>query len=202
VTQPDGLRLVVFDRTCRGRVLPGLGAIWRGGGGLYRALGRVDEAAGAASWAEALSWLANVGAPAPIVEVQVWSHGHPGAALLGHDALDARALSPAHPLHEALAAVRARFPQDGSGLWWFRTCESFAGDAGRSFARAWTRFFPCHAAGHTRRIGAIQGGLQVLAPPGPADPGHAAAFTAWPDPPRTVTCLHGRPARARGPGHQ
>jgi hypothetical protein len=201
---PAPLRLLVHDRTCRGQpMLPGLSHAWGAGSALYRGLGRLDASFGAASWAEALDWLATVGAGAPIAEVQFWGHGKWGRALIDRDVLDERTLTPGHPDHARLLAVRERLLPGDQGLWWFRTCETFGAAAGHRFASAFTRFLGCRAAGHTYVIGFVQSGLHSLAPgatpawsldeglpPGLASPDKAlaSAFTA----PNTVTCLHGR----------
>ena len=55
----DALRLVVFDATQRRRPPKALGLSWQYGTLLYRALGRVDAAYGATSFADALAWLAS-----------------------------------------------------------------------------------------------------------------------------------------------
>src|SRR5438552_2481660 len=94
------LRLLVYDRTCVGRrPWPGLSTAWRAGRSLYGALGRIDAACGAASWAEALDWLGSHAPEARIAEVQYWGHGTWGNARLGGEVLDRLALAPGH-VHE------------------------------------------------------------------------------------------------------
>jgi hypothetical protein len=201
-----GLRLLIYDRTCRGRHgLPGLSHAWGMGRHLYRGLGRIDAAFGAGSWGEALAWLIEVQAPGPIAEVQFWGHGHFGQALVAGEALDARALTPGHRHHEALARVRDRMLPGEAGLWWFRTCETFGGGQGHAFARAWADFFGCRAAGHTHVIGIWQSGLHSLlpgsAPSWSRDEGvaltdtgstRAAGLPSHPGAPNTVSFLTGR----------
>jgi len=198
---PRGLRLIVFDRTCRSARLP-LSRAWRAGSWLYRGLGRVDLVLGAASWEEALRWLAEARpTTAPIREVQIWSHGRWGRALLESDALDEEALLPGHRLHAGLQAVRERLRP--SSLWWFRTCETFGAVAGQRFARALVEFFGCRVAGHTHVIGFWQSGLHSLGPgeepgwstsegvvEGSAEEPQRAARSG-PAAPNTITCLHG-----------
>ena len=97
--------------------------------------------------------------------------------------------------------VRDRLLPDGEALWWFRTCETFGTETGQRFARAWTRFLGCRAAGHTYVIGAWQSGLHSLQPgetprwspeegvqPGPTP----RSLTSRPGAPNTITFLHGR----------
>ena len=53
----EALRLVVYDATQRQRRPRALGLSWQYGTHLYRALGRVDAAHGARSFADAFTWL-------------------------------------------------------------------------------------------------------------------------------------------------
>lgn len=194
---------MVYDETCRGRgALPGLTHSWIVGGALYRALGRLDAHRGVKSWAEALDWLATVEPGRPIGEIQYWGHGKWGCALVDGDVLDERALTRRHPLHDGLRRVRERVASEGA-LVWFRTCETFGAQRGRSFARAVSDFFGCRAAGHTYIIGPWQSGLHSLAAGDepswalheglvegtPADP--RRALWSGPREPNTITCLHG-----------
>lgn len=192
------LRLLVFDRTCRGRGgLPGLSHAWGAGRHLYRGLGRLDAGFGAATWTEALTWLARQGA-GPIAEIQFWGHGRWGQALIAGEALDLRALSPGHALHGPLGQVRARLAPDA--LWWFRTCETFGTEAGQRFAAAFAGHLGCRVAGHTHVIGVWQSGLHSLRPgetpswsitEGVRGPGPVAAPSRL-GAPNTISCLHGR----------
>lgn len=197
-----GLRLMLFDRTCRGRgFAPGLSHAWAGGGVLYRALGRIDGYFGARSWTEGLDWLVAAARTRPIAEIQFWGHGEWGGLWIDEELLDGRALEPGHYLHDRLAAVKRRLDRDAR--WWFRSCDVFGTAHGQAFARAWTRFFGCRAAGHTHQIMVWQSGLHELSPGDepawPVDEGvvdglwHAA--DSGPRVPRTITCLHNRVPR-------
>lgn len=201
----EGLRLMVYDRTCAGRWgLPGLTASWRVGSVLYRALGRLDDWRGVASWPEALDWLLARSVEQRIAEIQYWGHGTWGRALVDHESLDVQALAPRHPWRARLDALRERLVPGGEALWWFRTCETFGTARGHAFARAWTRFFGCRAAGHTYVIGPWQSGLHSLAPgeepswpvkeglPPGEEAGARTARMSGPREPNTITCLHGQ----------
>jgi len=205
MARPRGSRLMVYDRTCGGRWgLPGLTASWRAGSVLYRGLGRLDDWRGVASWPEALDWLLARSQDEPIAEIQYWGHGTWGCVLIDRKPLDVRALVPGHPWHERLAALRDRLVPGGDALWWFRTCETFGTARGHAFARAWTRFFGCRAAGHTYTIGPWQSGLHSLRPgevpswsveegiqPG-SDPARPTSLGSGPREPHTISCLGGR----------
>jgi len=193
------MRVLVYDRSCLGRG-GNLTPAWATGSLLYRALGRVDAACAAASWDEALAWLAS--RPAPIRELQYWGHGHWGNARIHDDVLDARALAPAHPLRAGLEALRAQLAPDP--LVWFRTCETLGARRGIDFAERLADFLGARVAGHTYIIGFHQSGLHALRPGTRADwspdegivegtaddPQRAKRSRPWA--PRTITCLHDR----------
>lgn len=199
------IRLMIYDSTCLGRIRTGgLSRIWRLGGAVYRALGRFDRVCGASSWAEALDFLATAGAPTRIAEIQFWGHGKWGAPRIGTEVLARPSLSAGHPLYEGLRAVRDRLVPGGQGLWWFRACETFGAIPGQEFARAFTEFFGCRAAGHTYIISFFQSGLHTLrpgeAPYWPTDEGlrrgtpeePLEAHPSTPGAPHTITCLRSR----------
>ncbi|MGE3456300.1 MAG: hypothetical protein AB7O24_14410, partial [Kofleriaceae bacterium] len=193
------LRLMLFDRTCRGDgVLPGLSRAWSVGGALYGALRRLDDWYGAATWSEGLDWLNDRSKTQPIAEVQFWGHGEWGCAYIEEQKLTIDALAPGHELHERLRLLKTRLIPGGKARWWFRTCETFGTAAGHEFARAWTRFFDCTAAGHTHTINILQSGLHTLAPDQeptwPVDegvvPGQPRGKTSGLFSPSTITCFH------------
>ena len=191
------LRLLVYDRTCAA-----LTTSWQVGGALYRALGRLDQSRGVSTWDEALEWLATVRPSERVAEIQYWGHGQWGRVLAAGAPLDLGALEPGHPWEPLLARIRARL-SGPEALWWFRTCETFGRAEGHAFARGWTSFFGCRAAGHTYVIGPLQSGLHSLRPGGVPDwplteglsrkdpDAQVAAWSSW-RAPNTITCLHGR----------
>ena len=206
--EPPPLRLMLYDRTCRGTFgRPGLTAAWQAGSVLYGALRRIDAWRGVASWAEGLDWLLAMSATRPIAEIQYWGHGEWGGVWIDDELLTVAALDEDHALFPRLAALRARLLPGGDARWWFRCCDVFGTQRGHDFARAWTRFFACRAAGHTHTINFLQSGLHQLGPTDepawPVDegvvPGLAHASPSSWTAPRTITCLHGDvpPERAR-----
>lgn len=198
---PEALRLVVFDATQRQRSPKALGLSWQYGTLLYRALGRVDAAYGATSFADALAWLAQHDASQPIGELQFWGHGKWGRIFIDSEALDRRVLDAGHPHHAAFRAVRERLAPDA--LLWFRTCETLGARAGQDFAAALGDATGARVAGHTYVINFFQSGLHCLRPGtaphwSPSEGlarGNAeqpeAALTSTPSAPNTITCLAG-----------
>ncbi len=191
------LKLMLYDRTCRGgRVMPGLSHAWSVGGMLYKRLHRIDAWYGAASWAEGLDWLLDASRGGSIAEIQFWGHGKWGGLWIEDELLTIAALEPDHVHHARLAAIKSRLAVDA--LWWFRSCDVFGTQRGHDFARAWTRFFGCRAAGHTYTINILQSGLRVLAPGAEPDwpldegvvPGLDHAATSSVLAPHTITCFH------------
>ncbi len=197
-----GLRLILFDRTCQNRAGIGLSRAWSSGSRWYSLMGRTDGAHGAPSFADGLAWLSTFRASEPIAEVQFWGHGKWGRIFIDREPLDRGALGPGHEHHHALCRLRERLLP--GALVWFRTCETFGAIAGHDFARAWTDFFGCRAAGHTFVIGYWQSGLHLLRPGdppswtidegltqgSPARPERAAV--SRPSQPNTITCWQGR----------
>jgi hypothetical protein len=193
------LRLMLYDRMCRGPGLSlGLSHAWSAGGVLYNILGRLDAWHGAATWAEGLDWLLEVSEDRPIAEIQFWGHGEWGGLWIDEERLTAAALAPGHPAYERLARLKARLVPGGEAMWWFRSCDVFGTQRGHDFARAWTRFFECRAAGHTHQIMFFQSGLHVLAPGEEPTwsvdegvvPGLFHASSSSFRAPHTITCLH------------
>lgn len=202
------MHLLVYDATGHGgaRVQPLLTTSWKLGSVLYQHHPtRVDEVFGATSWEEALAWLCSVRPRARIDSVQYWGHGLFGRVLIATDVLDIESLSPGHSRYLDLVALRQRVRGEQT-LFWFRTCATFGRPKGQAFARAWTRFFGCRAAGHTFVIGPLQSGLHSLrAGDEPSwsategvpqshhdkvdDPKTALTSSMWA--PHTITCLNG-----------
>lgn len=197
----EALRLVIFDATQRRRPPKALGLSWQYGTLLYRALGRVDAAYGATSFADALAWLGRHENSRPIREVQFWGHGKWGRIFIDSEALDRRVLSAEHPHHAAFQAVRERLVPEA--LLWFRTCETLGARAGQDFAEALGDATGARVAGHTYVINFFQSGLHCLhpgtAPHWSPTEGLArgsaeepeAALTSTPSAPNTITCLAG-----------
>lgn len=124
---------------------------------LMRATGAIDAFHAANSFEEALTWLQ--AKKTPVDSVQYFGHGSAGYVWCG-----TQWLTPRH-----LLMLRGVVKE--TGHIWFRTCSSFQGKAGHDFALRVTRYAGCAAAGHTRIIGVVQGGLRVL---------HAGQLPHWP----------------------
>jgi hypothetical protein len=197
----DALKLVVYDATQRSRSPRALGLSWQYGAQLYRALGRVDAAYGASSFADAFTWLSREQASRPIAEVQFWGHGKWGRIFIDSEVLDRSVLKPGHAHFAGFEALRAPLTPDA--LLWFRTCETLGACAGHDFAKALGDATGARVAGHSYVIGFLQSGLHCLRPGHAPDwstseglsrgtperPEQAHASSA--DAPNTSTCLTG-----------
>jgi Domain of unknown function (DUF4347) len=198
----DALRLVVYDATQRSRRPRALGLSWQYGTQVYRALGRVDGAYGARTFAEAFAWLASHEASRAIAELQFWGHGKWGSVFIDREPFDRDLLRSGHVHHSAFNAFRERLT--GDALIWFRTCETLGARRGQDFAAALGDATGARIAGHTFVIGFYQSGLHCLRPgqaPRWSDTeglarGSAslpeAALSSSPNAPNTITCLTGK----------
>lgn len=197
------LRLVVYDRTCRGRGLwPGLTHSWVVGSRLYQLRNQIDLSFGAAAFVEALTWLASVQPTRRIAEIQYWGHGKWGQIHCNGNAWGERALLRAHEWAPLLDRIRSRL-SGPEALLWLRTCESFGAQRGQSFAAALAERMGCKVAGHTYIIGPFQSGLHTLQPGQPAHwpveegiregtpQAPQRAFWSTPFAPHTIHCLQG-----------
>ncbi|HEU0031938.1 MAG TPA: hypothetical protein VFQ53_15000 [Kofleriaceae bacterium] len=192
------MRVLVYDRTCDGR-LGGLSRAWSLGSHLYRGLRRIDAAQGFDTWEAALDWVATL--PEPVEELQYWGHGKWGCALVDSTVLDADALRPTSHLRRRMDALKAQLAPDA--LVWFRTCETFGAQRGIDFAERLADFLGARVAGHTYVIHFHQSGLHGLVPGARADwspeeglaegtpeqPVRAKSSAPWAT--RTVSCLAG-----------
>lgn len=189
------MRLLVYDKTCKGGNGGNLTYAWSAGSKLYKGLQRVDAAHGVTSWDEALDWIASH--KEPIDEIQYWGHGKWGYALVDDDRLDASSL--VGPRRAKLEAVRERLTPNA--LLWFRCCEVFGANRGIDFAERLADFLGARVAGHTYIIGFHQSGLHGLSPGVRADwspeegivegTADAPVQGKWSKPwaPRTISCL-------------
>lgn len=200
VRMSDGLRLMIYDATCRGRIA-GLSHVWQAGAGLYRTLDRLEASLGATSWEQALRWLATHEPAHPIDEIQFWGHGKWGAVKIDDEQLSEKSLDAGHSHRRLLDAVRERMRPESQ--WWFRTCETFGAVEGQRFAQRFADHFGCTVAGHTFIVAFWQSGLHALQPGNaphwsntegiksgtPEAPESAHWSRAWR--PNTISCLRG-----------
>lgn len=181
------MKVMIYDAT---DTQPGLelSDAWRVGSWLYRSMKRIDRCLGATSWAEALDWLTIAGDAEGLDEVQFWGHGSPGNVWLAGKSLNV----------DALSRVRMK----PNGLFWLRTCASFAGHPGHQLAKRMVGVLGCRVAAHTYNIGLWHSGLRSLHPGADgavAEPswsqeeGIKDGKTKWsrPGAPNTITFLHG-----------
>jgi hypothetical protein len=153
------VRLLVYDKTCKGGNGGNLTYAWAAGSKLYKGLGRIDAMKGVTSWDEAFDWI--LAQNETIDEIQYWGHGKWGYALVDGDRFDVSSLqSGAH--RAKLEAIAERLSPDA--LFWFRCCEVFGANRGIDFAERLADFLGARVAGHTYIIGFHQSGLHGLAP--------------------------------------
>lgn len=148
------MRVTVYDKN------PGPGVdqwflkmTWLIGCWLQKLFGAVDEYKGVSSWEEAHQWLMSLN---QIESLQYWGHGSPGAVWISQKLITAK----------QWASLRDRMMP--SSLIWFRTCSTFQGLKGITYAKEVANGLGCTAAGHTRIIGPLQGGLHTIGPNAPA----------------------------------
>jgi hypothetical protein len=172
-------RVIIYDASGAKPDLE-LSDTWWLGARLFKALRRADHIIEARAWGDVVEGLRQF---SRVDEVQYWGHGSPGNVWLGNERLG--------------ADVLARLP--AIGTLWLRTCSTFHGAAGQTFAEWLAMRTRARVAGHTYIIGPWQSGLRTLRPGavpdwkmsegrGRGDDGRIA----WSGPlqPRTVTCLH------------
>ena len=148
------MKVVVYDNK------PGVGfqqwclkTSWFLGCWFQKLFGKVDAYYGATSWADALTWLTKL--KGPFTSVQYWGHGGPGVVWLAQRAC---------PTYD-FTVLRTKVTP--TTVVWFRTCSTFQGTRGYSFALTLCSLLGCVIAGHTRVIGPLQGGLHTQAPDTP-----------------------------------
>jgi len=198
----EALRLVIYDATQRARPPRALGYSWQYGTHFYRALGRIDAAFGADSFAGAFASIIAHEPDRPIAELQFWGHGKWGRVFIDREPLGRELLHPSHRHHAAFQAVRERLTENA--LLWFRSCETLGARTGQDFAAALSDATGARVAGHTFVIGFYQSGLHCLRPgfaPHWSDTEGLARGSAFepelalnssPNAPNTITCLSGR----------
>lgn len=179
------MRVTIFDRNPG----PGFGqwflkTCWLVGCWLQKLLGLVDDYYGAATWDEALHWLAE--RPDKLTSIQYWGHGSTGQVWMGDTALWWPTLLPIKPKLAPDAVI------------WFRCCWVFRGDVGHAFAKSIVAGMNCTVASHTFVIGLLQPGLHTLRPgqepSWPISEGCDLKAPWWPDYlrpwlPHTIFCL-------------
>lgn len=181
--EPNGKRIVYYDATDK-TLAP---RIWWPGGRLYRAAGMVDEVVPVESWSKLfqhLGWQETES----VSQVEVWCHGMPGRAYINGKTLrvaddDTGLLAADVDTLGAYTAMR------DDGVFWLRSCYSFAGPWGKRFAETIATELDCVAAGHTRHVAAWQAGLRTVAANEVADwPASEGGIgkKSWPWTPRCI----------------
>lgn len=141
------MKVLIYDATDDSPV----GMSWRAGAVLYRP--SFKHVIPARSWAQAAHWLGERVGIGEAHEIHFWGHGAPGAALIGKGNLT----------QTAAVSIGLRIAE--GGLFWLRTCATFAGAPGRRAAYALsTEWMNCRVAAHTRNIGLLHSGTYSIRP--------------------------------------
>lgn len=132
------MRVVLYDSRERSPV----GLSWAAGARMMCTLGVVDVVIPCTSWTQALTTVAGLRG---VEQVQFWGHGSPGGVYINGDKLTADDID--QRVRDACQALRP------TGLWWFRTCATFAGAPGQGFAAKWAAISHRRVAASTFNIG-------------------------------------------------
>ena len=158
-----GKRIVFYDAADKSFA----SKFWRPGGKLYKAAGMTDEVIGVGSWRSLFQGLGQRPSES-VSQVEVWCHGMPGRAYIDGKTLRLNGKGHLHfTPYCHLAWVYNAMAADG--VFWLRSCYSFAGPIGKAFAEQLASETGCTAAGHTHLIGPWQAGFRAVAEGGKAD---------------------------------
>ena len=146
-----GARVIVYDDS-KSDSLAVPDSLWQYGTTLL-ALDRATHILPVSTWDQLFRELDRIASEQNISEVQFWGHGSAGTAYIGGDALDIAYMQGSTAFQSFTA--RSPFMNNGTGLIWFRTCSTLAGDKGQRFARTLSAYFQHQSvriAGHTSLI--------------------------------------------------
>ena len=146
-----GARVIVYDDTSSD-TLKVPDSLWQYGTTLL-ALDRATHLLPVSSWDQLFHELDLIASKQLISEVQFWGHGSAGKVYIGGDVLDITFMQRSTAFRSFTA--RSPFMKNGTGLIWFRTCSTLAGDEGQHFARTLSAYFlhqNVRIAGHTSLI--------------------------------------------------
>lgn len=142
-----------------------VGTAWRSAYLIYSS-NRFTHIIAATSWKSVFNELTKIANKGKISEIQYCGHGAIGAAVINHSDYFSEDF---FQTTEFQSFVNTQpFKQNGTGLIWFRTCETLNGERGRRFAERLSAYFGIRIAGHTIVISKPkimeQGGFQLLLP--------------------------------------
>lgn len=153
------MRVIIYDSNPGPGFMNALLALsWRVGAWIQKKLGIVDDVYGFDS-VRRLRWimsLAKMIKNPKFTSVQFWGHGCPGYTFIAGQEMTE------YDWTDILSDIVV----PGATVW-FRTCSTFQGALGKQFARGIADSLGVKAAGHTRTIGVLQGGLHTCTPNNP-----------------------------------
>lgn len=135
---------------------------WITGGKFYKMFRGIEHHQGFDNWPEALKWICTIEPDKKINSVQFWGHGTPGRVWMNGDYLSARSILKKSEHHESLLMLKDRMDEDS--VFWFRSCNVFAGQEGHLFGMTISKMLECRIAAHTYIVGPWQGGLHTIGP--------------------------------------
>lgn len=145
------MKIIIYDKNPGSGIKQSLLKIsWMIGCWFQKLIGKTDEFHGADSWNDVVQWICKQ--PNSISSIQYWGHGSPGNVWLSGKPLK----------YHQLREIKDKLAPDA--VIWFRTCSSFQGKAGYSFAENMSLTLNCTIAAHTRIVGLFQGGLHTIKP--------------------------------------
>lgn len=148
------MKVIIYDRT------PGPGLMnfflaisWRVGAWFQKVFGPIHLVIAASSPKEINKLLIEGLGGRRATEIQYWGHGSVGRTWISGQEMNEVTW------WQALGSKVV----PGSTVW-FRTCSTFQGEHGKVFAQGVADYLMVRAAGHTRTVGIIQGGLHTCTP--------------------------------------
>ena len=136
------MKIAIYDAAEKSPV----GLSWALGARLFKLLGYFKHVIPAHNWSDALRDAIALSVKTPVTEIQFWGHGSPGGVYVAGEPLEA------HATHRLLLTELQHVLAPDAFVW-FRTCASFAGASGRTFAVAVVSKMKCRVAGSTFNIG-------------------------------------------------
>jgi hypothetical protein len=131
----------------------------------------------------------------PAERVEYWGHGASGGVQCNDKWLWGPTMRGSNTVPRVCAVLDEvrHILRDENALWWWRTCNTFWGEAGRAFAEMCVDSLGCKTAGFTRVIGPWQSELRIAEPGAKPSWDDAGGGWSWPWHRDAVFCLSAGP---------